>query len=191
MAGYDGFSKSNNAVAAEAAGKMTASRLAKVLGCSTAAIKEVLSRSEWHHTSSWYNCTDYYDEPILISIAREEDVSNLDPEAVAEAQENLAAIRRFDWDRKGDQQQFNGCSVEWLEWSGSRNRPVCTNRSANGCVVKIKGQTATITLPTGEVVTKRLATRGLHIETPAPCPGQGQCSNPDPQHCHTENIVNN
>ena len=69
MAGYNGFSKSNNAVEAEAAGRKPASALAKALGCKTGAVRDLLGRSEWHHSSSYYNEVDYYDEPELMAAA--------------------------------------------------------------------------------------------------------------------------
>lgn len=60
MAGYNGYSKSNNAVAAEEEGLFPATIAAKKLGVSAAAIKEILHPCEWHHTSSWFNRTNYY-----------------------------------------------------------------------------------------------------------------------------------
>ena len=60
MAGYDGFSMSKNARDAHASGKLPASKLAKELGVSTAAVRQFFSPSEWHHTSKHYNRTDFY-----------------------------------------------------------------------------------------------------------------------------------
>jgi len=57
MAGYAGYSMSNNAVDAYDDYKMPLSRLKQWLG-----IKDVsFSACEWHHTSSKYNSTDFYD----------------------------------------------------------------------------------------------------------------------------------
>jgi hypothetical protein len=67
MAGYDGYSKSNNALAAEAEGKYPASVLARKLGVTVAAVREHLSPCETHHTSKNYNMTDYYDGAALIA----------------------------------------------------------------------------------------------------------------------------
>ena len=64
MAGYaDDFSKSNSAIAAENAGLMTASAVARLIGhgATAAGVKAVLEPGEWHHTSKMYNCTDYFD----------------------------------------------------------------------------------------------------------------------------------
>ena len=67
MAGYDGYSKSNNALGAESRGiypltqaiKVVANATASTLKAARAALKAVGS-SEWHHTSKMYNETQYY-----------------------------------------------------------------------------------------------------------------------------------
>ena len=69
MAGYCGYSKSNNAIDAEQEDKFNATQLAEKLGCSSAAIKQFLTPHEWHHTSCRYNETDYYYEPELLVAA--------------------------------------------------------------------------------------------------------------------------
>lgn len=66
MAGYLGYSKSMNAVSAEAGGLMTATEFAKWLrtyikGVSSKDVAYILNPVEWHHTSKFYNRTNYYD----------------------------------------------------------------------------------------------------------------------------------
>lgn len=68
MAGYCGWSKSNNAVAAEHEGKLPLSRavavVAREAGCTrkqARAALEAVGPCEWHHTSKKYNPTDYYE----------------------------------------------------------------------------------------------------------------------------------
>lgn len=68
MAGYDGYSKSNNAVDAESEGRypMTAAKkiVAQKTGITQAVAAKALKalyKKEYHHTSKFYNCTDYYD----------------------------------------------------------------------------------------------------------------------------------
>ena len=68
MGGYSGYSRSNNALAAEAEGKLPLTRaipeLAKKTGMSRAEARELLTKqgpSEWHHTSKEYNRTNYFD----------------------------------------------------------------------------------------------------------------------------------
>ena len=74
MAGYNRYSMSNNAVCAYNDGKMPLSKWTKaeildrcggkaeMLSALTVAElrKELLYRSEWHHTSNRYNRTDFY-----------------------------------------------------------------------------------------------------------------------------------
>jgi len=71
MAGYNGFSMSNNAVEAYNKGllplsKITASML-KDAGIKTKKSElkiltsnGIIKHTEWHHTSCHYNCTDFY-----------------------------------------------------------------------------------------------------------------------------------
>jgi hypothetical protein len=105
MAGYCGFSKSNNAVAAEESGRYPATTLGKLLGVKPKAIKALMTASEWHHTSSRYNKTDYYD--------------------AEEAQERLAELRAWQ-EPKTDEIIHPGCSGEFIDWSGTRNYPKAT-----------------------------------------------------------------
>lgn len=81
MAGYNGYSMSNNAVAAYADGEMPLSKWTKAAileaifeNCEMLEKKEDLLRkmtakelkdeflqmSSWHHTSKFYNCTNFY-----------------------------------------------------------------------------------------------------------------------------------
>lgn len=76
MAGYDGYSKSNNAVQAEREGKKTASKLAAWIrrrghlykGCTAADVAATMKPCEWHHTSKFYNVTNYYDPRDLMGL---------------------------------------------------------------------------------------------------------------------------
>ena len=68
MAGYDGYSKSNNAVNAEMNGYMTLTAFAKLLKVKTAQIKGIIEPDEWHHTSKMYNKTNYYDARPYITM---------------------------------------------------------------------------------------------------------------------------
>nr|WP_308570854.1 hypothetical protein [uncultured Prevotella sp.] len=65
---YIGYSKSINAASAEHEGKYPASKAAKVLGVSMAALKRCMQPCEWHHTSCRYNHTDYYDTKSVSSL---------------------------------------------------------------------------------------------------------------------------
>ena len=67
-AGYVGYSKSVRAVLAEQDGLMNASQLVQYLrkkklfpGITTKIIKQVLPPTEWHHTSKFFNETNYFE----------------------------------------------------------------------------------------------------------------------------------
>lgn len=71
MAGYNGYSKSNNAVAAEEEGKVVRTNISKDWltegGISESptfikwlAAKDLIAADEWHHTSKMYNEVNYY-----------------------------------------------------------------------------------------------------------------------------------
>lgn len=146
MAGYHGFSKSNNAVAAEEDGRFPASVLAKRIGVKTGAIKALMSPSEWHHTSSRYNRTNYYDE--------------------AEALEMINGLKAWDEPSKGVA-EYEGCTVTWLEWSGTRKHPKASERKAEDVTVTIKGEWATFEAKATASLTiamrKKLTTRGFCV----------------------------
>jgi len=146
MAGYVDYSKSVNAVYAEREGLMTASRLAKQLGVPVATIRAA-GADEWHHTSCHYNRTDYFN-----------------PERVAEwlaTDEGRAALEAARAAKKTAAVEHNNCHVEWLEWAGSVRHPKAVERSADGAIVTVRGQTATITLAGGQTFQKRLTTTGF------------------------------
>lgn len=75
MAGYNGYSKSNNAMMAEQNGRYPMTQAVKVVraatGLSTKVIKarlEALWGGEWHHSSKMYNRVNYYDAEQLIAL---------------------------------------------------------------------------------------------------------------------------
>lgn len=140
MTGYSGFSKSNNALDAEADGLMTATVAAKTLGVSAAAIKEILSPCEWHHTSSWFNRTNYY------------NISDL-------SEEKLSALKAYKADNSVYEYQAD---VEWIEWSGSRRHPKANKFSAENILVTEKGCFYTFHLP-GRDVRKKIDSNGTRV----------------------------
>ena len=154
MAGYDGYSKSNNAIAAEADGRFPATKLAKRLKCSSAAIKRHLKTTEYHHTSSRYNSTDYYDEPVLIALADGVDHTaimeyyGLDSGELTTAVAMLGTLRA---DKPNSAQRHTGCWVKWLTWSGSRKRPVAEEHEARNVDITVSGSFITIHLESGDV----------------------------------------
>ena len=68
MAGYDDYSKSNNALDAEARGKYPITKAVRLVseatGCKireSRSALETIGHCEYHHTSKEYNITHYYD----------------------------------------------------------------------------------------------------------------------------------
>lgn len=153
MAGYNGFSMSNNAVAAYSNGLVPAS---KIPGVPAALVREFVRPDEWHHSSKNYNTVDFFN-PVAVratfGLEVHEDY-DADPRAVA-------ALAAHNARAKSAPVVHENCRVEWIEWAGSLKRPTATNRVAEGCTVSVKGATATITLPDGATMTKRLSTRGF------------------------------
>ncbi len=159
MAGYEGYSKSNNALDAESEGKFPASVLAKKLGVQSQAIKALMRPCEWHHTSSHYNATNYYDGMILLDVKNGTfNESDYDEEDLAEARELLEKLQA--WQPAGEEVHEN-CDVKWLEWSGTRKHPKAQEMTASGCRVAVKGSTCMITFADGKTMTKRQETRGF------------------------------
>ena len=143
MAGYSGWSMSNNAVAAYEDGEKPLSKWTKTdifdamseqeieLKCSmenlrklpAKILKEVcLTRSSWHHTSSHYNKTDFYSLDInYIEKLTNEKIETLLTEYIANK-------------RTEDKPSEEKWRCAFLEWSGSKKHPVATEVIEEGIV---------------------------------------------------------
>ena len=156
MAGYCGFSMSNNAVAAYREGLVPASKVGN--GIPAALIREHCRYAEWHHTSKHFNATEFYDPEYVKGFF---GVYGSDHEEFNE--HAAAAFNDYKAARKSKDQGklYNDCRVDWLEWSGSMRRRRCTEQSAEGCIVRVKGQTAYIKFGDGTAMTKLLTTNGF------------------------------
>lgn len=136
MAGYHNFSMSNNAVAAYMCGekprsKWTKSAIIAVLKeagiddekiaiirtASAKASKKLLRASSWHHTSSYYNCTDFYtvDTDMVESMTAADLADLLQDEPKEEPSERKAV-----------------CT--FLVWSGTRKHPKATECTDTGVI---------------------------------------------------------
>src|SRR5574344_2031052 len=83
--------------------------------------KNLLIKSSWHHTSSFYNCTDFY------SLKEKEDIEDILQEC------NF----RLYSDKVVEEKEVIG-TITYLEWSGTRNHPKADKHTYTG-KFKIKG----------------------------------------------------
>lgn len=158
MSGYNGFSMSNNAIAAYDAGLMPASKIGH--GIPAELIQKYCRYIEWHHCSSRFNIVEFYDpEKVLATfglITREDYESN--PEAIA-------ALKKYKEDKKKKEvKTYENCTIEWLEWGGTRKHPTATECRAEGATVTHDGgQFVKIKLVDGREFKKKIYSNGFSV----------------------------
>lgn len=139
MAGYKGWSMSNNAVSAYECGEKPLSKWTKTavieaienaevdLNCNieklrkmpAAVLKDVcLCYSSWHHTSSHFNQTDFY---------------SLDLERIGELTDDQIDKMIAGY-KAEDEPTEERWTCTFLEWSGSRKHPTATEVTEDGVV---------------------------------------------------------
>lgn len=143
MAGYNGWSMSNNAVAAYEDGEKPLSKWTKAaifeeikkqeveLNCTPAVLKKLpvkilkevcLTYSSWHHTSNRYNRTKFY----TLDVDKIEELTDSQLEAL---------IANY---KKEQKKETEPSEEKWkcafLEWSGSRKHPKATEIIEEGIV---------------------------------------------------------
>ncbi len=151
MAGYYNYSMSNNAVLAYKKGLLPAS---KIPGVPASLVKPFCQPTEWHHTSSKYNRTDFYNPDEVRAIFGLQSHGNI--------KANPAAVAALDQYKAGPTTEtYANCRVQWIEWAGTAKKPTRTTMTADNCTVEVKGQTATVTLPSGKTIVKRMFTKGF------------------------------
>ena len=150
MSGYDGFSKSNNALDAENRGLSTAYAVAKHIGhgATAAGVKAVLKPSEWHHTSKMYNETDYFDFEVDVE------------EAAGEGRDLAAEIIEVSKIKP----QIYRADVVYLEWTGSRKHPRSAKIEYKNIEVEENGDWYIFHLPTGKIKRKGILSTGTCVE---------------------------
>jgi hypothetical protein len=93
MAGYSGYSKSNNAVDAESEGRFPMSRARVIVARATGVTQKEAERvlrllpdagKEYHHTSKFYNSTDYFDADAAVKVIKYANQTGAPVEAVIE-----------------------------------------------------------------------------------------------------------
>ena len=155
MAGYSWESgMSNSAVDCYNSGFMPAGKIGKV---PSSLIKEYCEYREWHHTSSHFNMTEFYDrEEVLATFGLiESEEYEVNPLAVE-------ALKKFK-EQKTRKPLVLVSDIKYLEWGGTRKHPYATECSARG-KISIKGLTATIEMENGVKFQKRMTTNGFEID---------------------------
>lgn len=141
MAGYKGYSMSNNAVNAYENGEKPFSKWTKAdivreirnseleFNFSMEKIKKVpvkvlrdrcLIKTSWHHTSSYYNTTDFYS--VDLDFLTEVDDKKID--------EWIEIYNQY----KNEETKEERWECEFLEWSGTRKHPKATEITEIGVV---------------------------------------------------------
>lgn len=163
--GYVGYSMSVNMAEAQSEGRLPASKAAKELGVSTEAIKTVLTPTEWHHASSWYNKVDVYDINPYLAIKNGGDLSKLgySEEEIEEFKQNYEKMKSMP---KPDKtvQQFYG-NAQWIEWTGTRKNPKAIEHREENIKIEKKGQFYTFFLKDGTTVRKKVDSNGTSVLT--------------------------
>ena len=143
MAGYNGFSMSNNAVAAYEEGEKPLSKWTKSnifesikvqgveLKCSIEKLKKLpvkvlkeicLTYSSWHHTSNHYNKTDFYSLDL-------DSLEKLTDTKIDELYSNYKENKKTE-----DKPLEEKWKCAFLEWSGSRKHPKATEIVEEGVI---------------------------------------------------------
>lgn len=143
MAGYLGYSMSNNAVTAYESGEKPISKWTKadildeikseclVLNCSESKLRNMpvkalkdmcLRRSSWHHTSNHFNRTDFYSLDI-------DKIESLTDEELDDA----IILYQAEKSNKTVEPE-NRWECAFLEWSGTRKHPVAKEMIEEGTV---------------------------------------------------------
>jgi hypothetical protein len=153
MAGYDGFSKSNNAVQAELDGKFPKSLAVKIIAkkysVSQKRAEKFLSTvppCEWHHSSKNYNKVDYFQTDL-----EEDQVAFLRSLNVPEQ-------------KKFEKITLENQEIKWIEWSGSLKKPKATEKTAVGKVEILTETTVLVLIEGTAPFKKRLSTNGFSFK---------------------------
>ena len=166
--GYHGFSMSNRAVQAYESGEKPKSKWTKsdiLAGLEALDLSEdkmavlkklpkkvicdnLLTKTSWHHTSSYYNSTDFY------SI----DEKKAEEMTVQELLELTSAKK----ENKDESEKYEA-SVEYLTWSGTRAHPKAERHIIPKALVEEKGCFYIITTENGETFKKKKGSNGTYV----------------------------
>lgn len=163
-AGYVGHRKSVRAYGAEADNIFPASVADKMLGVSQGATKSVLQPSEWHHTGSFYNQTDYYDINLLLAVKNNdiETLNDYDIDDINTAKEQYQELKN--WKKPTVTSNEYMADVTWLTWGGSRKYPIATEHTVKNTKVTEKGSFYYFKDSNGNDVKKKIGSNGTRVD---------------------------
>lgn len=137
MAGYNGYSMSNNAVNAYESGEMPYSKWTKediineieniddtkvefAKQLTAKELKEfILTRTSWHHTSMLYNKTDFYSvDENRVELLDQEQINHLKSLRVKNAPVKKVEIKPT----------YITAYVTYSEWEGSKRHPILVDK---------------------------------------------------------------
>ena len=167
--GYSGYSMSNRAVEAYNSGERPLSKWTKkdiisVIGeldprkaelfskLSLSALKEnVLVCSSWHHTSTYFNRTDFYEvDETYIETITENEILELVDKNKKNKKENTSNA-------------YKG-SISYLEWLGSRKHPKAKEVCLENVNIEERGCFYYVTDDTGkELLKKKIGSNGTTV----------------------------
>jgi hypothetical protein len=161
--GYVGQSKSVRASEAESNDIYSASEADKLLGVRQGAVAAILSPSEWHHTGSYYNKTNYYDIRLLLAIQDndEEIMSEYDDSDIQEARDQLQELKS--WRKPELKSNTYKANVKWLTWSGTRKHPKATEHYVSNVDVTERGSYYYFKDENGIDTKKKIGSNGTNV----------------------------
>jgi hypothetical protein len=179
MAGWNNKKgKSNNAVNAEQQGMMNATKLSKLIKVSSIAITRFMQPLEWHHTSRFFNQTNYYYAPCMIAIIQNRPLDKFEPEFVELSKKTLEEMKEFDKYYRAEKRKeqienkkhgitYLNCRVSWVEWVKEPKRhPKPKNHNEIADVTVTGGDFVSIHLKSGKIFRKKIGARGFSYKFP-------------------------
>lgn len=170
--GYKGFSMSNRAVEAYDNGEKPLSKWTKkeiiekltneysvyfsinvLKRAPVKVVKDlVLVKTSWHHTSNWYNETDFYS-------IDEEQLSELTNEKIIHAINDYEKKK----ENKKTNKKYKG-KIEYLEWSGTRKHPKATKKIIEDIYIEERGCFFIVTDENNvEIIRKKIGSNGTYV----------------------------
>lgn len=172
--GYDGYSMSNNAIAAYDNDEKPLSkwskddilRIARQLDWDKAVYlakvpleelrDRLLKRTSWHHTSSYYNKTDFYSfDDDAFDAFKPKDARDW-VEYHKQVLSDRAKEKKKNHSRKG--------RIDYLTWGGSRAHPKAYEEYLDDVYIEERGSFYVVTDEKGrEILRKKIGSTGTHV----------------------------